>query len=67
MSLNEYVTADQAARLLNYNVDSVRRLLRCRKLHAEKVGQTWLVPRKAVLAYQEAVRGMAKNDPRRGA
>jgi excisionase family DNA binding protein len=65
-ALTEYVTTDEAAEALGYSPEHVRRMLRNGKLKADKIGGAWLVLRRSVRDYQEAVRGMAKHDPRRG-
>ena len=66
MSLEEYVTAEEAAQMLGYNVQSVRRLVRGGKLRADKRAGVWLIYRDAVRAYLKASEGKAKNDPTLG-
>lgn len=64
--ISEYLTTEQVADLLGYNVEYVRRMIRKDKLPAEKLAGVWLVHRDAAKEYQEAVKGLDKNDPRRG-
>jgi DNA (cytosine-5)-methyltransferase 1 len=64
--IEEYVTTEEAAEILGYSPKYIRRMLRNGKLPAEKVGRLWLIHRDTVREYQEAVKGMDKNDPRRG-
>ena len=66
MSLDEYVTAEEAAQMLRYNPESVRRLVRSGKLQADKMSGVWLIYRDAVRAYLRATEGKSKNDPTRG-
>jgi excisionase family DNA binding protein len=64
--LKEFITAEEAARLLGFHVVHVRRMLREGDLKGEKIGKTWLVLRKSVDDYIEQTDGMDKFDPRRG-
>ena len=48
----EYVSADEATKLLNVNDSRVRQILRAGRLHgAFKFADTWLIPRKAIANY----------------
>lgn len=67
MPMPDYLTVEETAALLGYSAEYVRRMLRNGKLSADKKSGVWLVHREAADAYQEAVRGLAKTDPRRGA
>jgi excisionase family DNA binding protein len=63
----DYITIEEAAEILGYHVKSVRRMVRRGTLWADKKMAIWLIRRDAIEAYAEAVKGKAKNDPRRGA
>lgn len=64
--LAEFMTTQEAAALLDYNQESVRRMLRDNELEGIKWGREWLVSRKSVHDYLLRTAGMEKNDPRRG-
>ena len=64
--ISEYLTTEEAADILGYSPEYVRRMLRNDKLPAEKKAGVWLIPVSAVKNYKEAVKGMDRNDPRRG-
>ena len=61
--LPDYLTTEETATLLGYNIESVRRLLRKGKLRADKKGGMWLIYRDAVEAYKEELKGKSKFDP----
>ena len=63
--LRDFITTEDAARMLNFHVEHVRRLLREGDLKGEKIGTTWLVLRKSVEEYIKETEGMNKFDPRR--
>jgi len=63
--ISEYMTTDEAAKVLGYSPEYVRRMLRKGKLPSEKMGRLWLIPRDAVEEYKEAVKGLERHDPRR--
>jgi excisionase family DNA binding protein len=63
--LRDFITTEDAARMLNFHVEHVRRLLREGDLKGEKIGKTWLVLRKSVEEYIKETEGMNKFDPRR--
>jgi hypothetical protein len=60
MNLDDYLTAAEAAQLLNKTVSLVGRLCRAGKiLGAEKKGSAaWLLPRESVLSYKPMKRGV---------
>ena len=63
--LNEFMTTDQAAKALDFTVESVRQLVYKKKLESQRFGRSILIPRKAVKEYLEKTKGMNKKDPRR--
>ena len=46
--LNEAMTTEEAARLLGYHINHVRRLIREGVLEAEKIGRVWFIDRDSV-------------------
>lgn len=64
--LEEFMTTQEAAALLDYHLESVRRMLRDNELEGIKLGREWLVSRKSVKDYLEKASGFEKHDPRRG-
>ena len=63
--LNEFMTTDQAAKALDFTVESVRQLVYKKKLESQRFGRSILIPKKAVKEYLEKTKGMNKKDPRR--
>ena len=63
--LNEFMTTDQAAKALDFTVESVRQLVYEKKLESQRFGRSILIPRRAVKEYLEKTKGMNKKDPRR--
>lgn len=64
--LAEFITTEEAAKILGYNVMTIRRLVREEKLQGVKVsGRTWLVSKKSVENYNQETQGLSKHDPRR--
>ena len=63
--LNEFMTTDQAAKALDFTVESVRQLVYKKKLESQRFGRSILIPKKAVKDYLEKTKGMNKKDPRR--
>ena len=63
--LNEFMTTDQAAKALDFTVESVRQLVYKKKLESQRFGRSILIPRRAVKEYLEKTKGMNKKDPRR--
>jgi excisionase family DNA binding protein len=59
----DYITTEEAAEILGYNVKSVRRLVRRGVLYAEKKVGVWLIPREVVEEYKRSVEGKSKHDP----
>jgi excisionase family DNA binding protein len=65
--LNEFISTDDAAKLLNLHVVTIRNMIRTKKLEGVKIsGKTWLVSKKSVEKYRRETVDMSKNDPRRG-
>ncbi len=65
--LAEFMQTDEAARLLNLHVVTIRNMIRTKKLEGVKIGgKTWLVSKKSVEKYRRETVDMSKNDPRRG-
>jgi len=63
--LSDFVTTEEAARMLKFHVEHVRRLLREGDLQGAKMGTAWLVLKKSVEEYIKETEGMNKHDPRR--
>ena len=63
--LDEFWTTEEAAKVLDFTVASVRQLVYKKKLESIRFGRSLLIPKKAVKNYLEKTRGMSKNDPRR--
>ena len=63
--LNEFMTTDQAAKALDFTVESVRQLVYKKKLESQRFGRSILIPKKAGKEYLEKTKGMNKKDPRR--
>lgn len=65
--ITEFMTTQEAAQALGFNVKSVQNMLRAGRLKGQRVGgKIWLVSRKAVEDYKKQSEGMSKRDPRRG-
>ncbi len=64
--LADFITTEEAARLLGFNVKSVRDLVYKGKLKSSHFGRSLLIPRDSVKDYIKKTTGMSKNDPRRG-
>jgi excisionase family DNA binding protein len=63
--LQEFVTTKDAAQMLDFHVEHVRKMLRDGDLKGAKMGHTWLVYRKSVEQYRKDTAGFNKFDPRR--
>jgi excisionase family DNA binding protein len=63
--LEEFMTTAQAAKELDYTVESVRQMVFKKKIESIRFGRSILIPRKAIKEYKEKTRGMHKHDPRR--
>lgn len=59
----EWLTTEQAAKLVSYHPDHIRRLIGAGEVKAEKFGPVWKVDRRSLLAY---IRKMEKQGKRRG-
>ena len=64
--LTEYMTTQDAARILGYHVASIRNMLRTGDLLGIKWRREWLVSKESVEKYRSNTAGMEKFDPRRG-
>jgi excisionase family DNA binding protein len=64
--LADFMTTKEAAKLLGFNVKSVRDLVYKGKLKSSHFGRSLLIPRDSVKDYIKKTTGMSKNDPRRG-
>jgi excisionase family DNA binding protein len=65
--LEDFVSTDRAAKILNLHVVTVRNMIRNKKLEGVKVGgKTWLVSKKSVEKYRIETEDKNKNDPTRG-
>jgi excisionase family DNA binding protein len=63
--LRDFITTENAAHMLKFHVEHVRRLLREGDLKGEKIGTAWLVLKKSVDEYIKETEGLNKFDPRR--
>lgn len=63
--LNEFMTTQEAAKVLGFTVASVRQMVFKKKIESTRFGRSILIPKKAVKDYLEKTKGMSKNDPRR--
>ena len=59
----DYITTEEAADILGYNVKSVRRLIRQGRLRADKKVGVWLIPREVLEEYRQSMEGKSKHDP----
>lgn len=64
-NLSDYMTTEEAAELLGFNVQSVRRFVRNGNLESIRVGRTILILKKSLEDYIKKNTGFSKNDPRR--
>lgn len=64
--LADFITTEEAAKLLQYHVEHVRRMLREGDIKGAKIGKDWLVLRTSVEEYISTYRDLNKYDPRRG-
>jgi excisionase family DNA binding protein len=64
--LAEFMTTDEAAKMLGFNVKSIRNMVYSRTLEGIRFGRSLLISRKSVRDYLDKTAGMSKHDPRRG-
>jgi hypothetical protein len=66
--LDAWVNTTEGAALTGYAQGTVRMLARTHRVTARKVGRDWLVERRGLLEYRDAMErlGLDKHDPRRG-
>lgn len=63
--LNEFMTTQEAAQKLGFNVRSIPYMVKSKTLDGVRFGRSWLVSRKSVKDYLKKTEGLSKNDPRR--
>ena len=51
--MEEWLTTYEAARLSNYELDYIRKLIRAQKIMGRKWGQSWQVSRQSLLKFME--------------
>ncbi len=66
-----WLTTEEAAQILDYNIEYIRRLIRTSRLKAKKHGHIWLVDPGSVDELRKVLdrqlrEGYSKYDPRRG-
>ena len=60
MDIDEYISADEAAKILNYRKESISLLCRKDKFEgAKRIGHQWFIPRNSVENYVKAPQGFA--------
>jgi excisionase family DNA binding protein len=57
----DWITTDEAVTLSGYNLDYLRRLIRAKKINAEKKGGQFWVDRRSLLHYIEAAKNNAED------
>jgi excisionase family DNA binding protein len=62
--MSDWITTTEAIRLTGYNAEYIRRLVRSKKIEAQKFGTLWQIDRKSLLSYLRTSRRSA--DKRRG-
>lgn len=63
--LNEFMTTQEAANKLGFNVRSIPYMVKSKTLDGVRFGRSWLVSKKSVQEYLSKTKGMSKYDPRR--
>lgn len=63
--LAEFMTTQEAAKILGFNARSIPYMIKTKTLEGVKFGRAWLVSKKSVKEYMKKTEGMSKNDPRR--
>lgn len=58
MTLEDYITVQEAARIAKYSVTHMRRLVVAGRITGLKVGRDWLVEREALAAYVTEVKAL---------
>ena len=61
-----WLTTEEAARILGYHPESIRRLLRKGSLSGIKYGPVWFVDNNSVQEFKKHKGKLEKHDPRRG-
>jgi len=62
--MSDWITTTEAIRLTGYNAEYIRRLVRSKKIEAQKFGTLWQIDRKSLFSYLRTSRRSA--DKRRG-
>jgi excisionase family DNA binding protein len=62
--MSDWITTTEAIRLTGYNAEYIRRLVRSKKIEAQKFGTLWQIDRKSLVSYLRTSRRSA--DKRRG-
>jgi excisionase family DNA binding protein len=55
MAKVEWLTTKQAAELIGYNAEYIRKLAQSGKISAQKLGRDWVIRRADLLAYTRSV------------
>lgn len=55
MAKVEWLTTKQAAELIGYNAEYIRKLAQSGKIQAQKLGRDWVIQRADLLAYARSV------------
>ena len=63
--LNEFISTEEAAEKLKYQVEHVHRMMREGRIAGLKIGRTWPICREAMDSYMKCTFKMAKHNPRR--
>jgi excisionase family DNA binding protein len=64
----QWLTTQQAAELIGYHPNYIRKLIRAKKVKARKFGDVWQVDRASLLAYTRTVGKLGeKRGPKTGA
>ena len=61
-----WLTTEEAAEILDYHPESVRRMLRKGQLQSKKFGRTWMIEKASIDTFQASLGSNPKTDPRRG-
>lgn len=61
----DYMSTEEAAKILGLHIETVRLFLRYKKLEGLKVGRSWLVSKASVNVYQTNNSDKEKHDPGR--
>jgi excisionase family DNA binding protein len=56
----EWLTTKQAAELIGYNAEYIRKLAQAGRIPAQKLGRDWVIRRADLLAYTRSVKGKGR-------